>query len=92
MIAPPPALVVEEAVARALKEDLGDAGDITSAAVVPASRAARAVIAARKAGVIAGTDLARAAFRHVDPMLSVRVEKGDGARIGVGETDRKSVV
>lgn len=86
VIAPLPALLVEEAVARALSEDLGDAGDITSAAVVPATRMARAVIAARTPGVIAGTDLARAAFRLVDPNLSVRVENGDGARIATGGT------
>lgn len=86
MIAPLPDFLIEEAAARALKEDLGDAGDITSNAVIPSSRQARAVIAARKPGIIAGADIARAAFRLVDPSLSVRVEKGDGARIASGES------
>ena len=86
VIAPLPDFLIEEAVARALKEDLGDAGDITTNAVVPANRQARAVIAARKPGVIAGAEIARAAFRLVDPTLSVRVEKGDGARIAARET------
>ncbi|MEE2691174.1 MAG: carboxylating nicotinate-nucleotide diphosphorylase [Pseudomonadota bacterium] len=86
MIPALPDFLIDEAVARALKEDLGDAGDITTNAVVPSGRQAKAVVAARKPGVIAGVGPARAAFRLIDPSLSVRVEKGDGARIAAGET------
>lgn len=76
-----PAFIIEEAVARALKEDLGDAGDITSAACIPASAMSRANLSARRPGVIAGVDLALAAFRLVDRDIEVRVEKSDGARV-----------
>ncbi len=75
---PMPRLVVEPAVRLALEEDLGRAGDITTDYVVPAEARARAVIAARKAGVVAGLDAARTAFRLVDPELMIAVERRDG--------------
>ncbi|MEZ5894606.1 MAG: carboxylating nicotinate-nucleotide diphosphorylase, partial [Parvularculaceae bacterium] len=78
-------LVVEDAAARALKEDFGDAGDITTAATIPADAQSSAVIAARKPGVIAGVDLALAAFRLVDPSIKVAVKNGDGARVKKGD-------
>ncbi len=77
--------VVDEAAARALHEDLGDAGDITSNATISASAVSRAIIAARKPGVIAGVDAAGAAFRQVDPAINVTVEAGDGARVEQGD-------
>jgi nicotinate-nucleotide pyrophosphorylase (carboxylating) len=73
--------MIEDAVKRALEEDLGLAGDITSAACVPADALGKATIAARRPGVIAGTDLALAAFRLVDRDIETRVEKGDGAGV-----------
>ena len=62
-----PALLVTEAVRAALKEDLGRAGDITSAATIPADATAEAVFGARQPGVLAGLALAEAAFREIDP-------------------------
>lgn len=76
-----PPLLIEDAVARALAEDLGDAGDITSAACIPADAMSRAVLASRKAGVIAGVDVAAAAFHMVDADIEISVEKEDGARV-----------
>lgn len=81
-----PQTLIDETVARALREDLGDAGDITSAATIPAEAAAVAVIAARKPGVIAGVDCALAAFRLVDPDVSLGVSHDDGARVAAGDT------
>ena len=78
---PLPAFMVEEAVRRALKEDLGDAGDLTSMACIPADAMSRADLSARRPGVIAGVDLALAAFRLVDADIEVQVSKGDGARV-----------
>jgi nicotinate-nucleotide pyrophosphorylase (carboxylating) len=79
---PPP--LVDEAVRRALLEDLGRAGDITSAATIPASATAEGVIAARKPGVIAGLALAAAAFCQMDN--AIRFEPGlvDGGRVEPG--------
>lgn len=76
-----PGFMIEDAVRRALEEDLGAAGDITTAACIPADAMSRAVIASRRPGVIAGVDLALAAFRLVDPDIEVRVDKGDRARV-----------
>ncbi len=78
---PLPAFIVEEAAARALKEDLGDAGDLTSAACIPREAHSRARLTARRPGVIAGVDLALAAFRLVDCDIEAIVEKNDGARV-----------
>jgi nicotinate-nucleotide pyrophosphorylase (carboxylating) len=73
--------MMEDAVRRALAEDLGAAGDVTTIACIPADAMSRAVLSARRAGVVAGVDLALAAFRLVDPDIEVEVEKGDGARV-----------
>lgn len=84
-LAPLPQHLIDEAVAFALKEDLGGAGDITTASTVPAAATASAVIAARTTGVIAGVELARTTFRHVNAMVSVSVKNGDGARVQKGD-------
>lgn len=76
-----PAFMIEDVVKRALEEDLGLAGDITSAACVPVSAMSRAIITARSPGVVAGIDLTLTAFRLVDRDIEVRIEKGDGAHV-----------
>jgi nicotinate-nucleotide pyrophosphorylase (carboxylating) len=76
--------VVEEAVRPALLEDLGQAGDITSAATIPTGASADGAIAARKPGVIAGLALAEAAFRQLDATISFRRAVADGTRVEAG--------
>ncbi|WP_422362668.1 carboxylating nicotinate-nucleotide diphosphorylase [Pyruvatibacter mobilis] len=83
---PMPRLIVEPAVRRALEEDLGRAGDITTDYVVPEDVRAQARIAARKPGVVAGLDAARSAFRLVDPDLMIGIERRDGDRLEPGDT------
>ncbi|BBF91458.1 carboxylating nicotinate-nucleotide diphosphorylase [Blastochloris tepida] len=78
-------LIVEDAVRRALDEDLGRAGDITSIATIPAGAAARAVFVARKPGVVAGLPLADAAFRLIDPAVRFTAHVADGRRIAPGD-------
>ena len=58
-------LAIDEAVDRALDEDLGRAGDVTSIATIPETAPARALMVAREAGVIAGLPLAVATFRKL---------------------------
>jgi nicotinate-nucleotide pyrophosphorylase (carboxylating) len=77
-------LLVEDIVRAALLEDLGRAGDITTNATIPAARQARAVIAARQPGIVAGLDLAKAAFRLLDPALSFETRIADGAAVTSG--------
>ena len=62
-------LVIARAVDAALDEDFGRAGDITSAATLPAGARATAVLAARQAGVVAGLPLAAATFARLDPTI-----------------------
>jgi nicotinate-nucleotide pyrophosphorylase (carboxylating) len=80
MSAPAPLspLVIDAAVRAALLEDFGRAGDVTSLATIPASARARASFGARKAGVLAGLDVAAAAFRLVDPAVRFVAAKADG--------------
>ena len=47
---PPHRLLLEPIVRRALEEDLGRAGDVTSALVVPSDRRAKALLVARAPG------------------------------------------
>ena len=85
-VAPPPlpAPTVKAAINAALAEDLGLQGDITTNATVAATAIADAVIAARKPGVIAGLQLAEAAFRALDPGVSFVIEVPDGESVAKG--------
>jgi nicotinate-nucleotide pyrophosphorylase (carboxylating) len=78
-------LVIEEAVRRALDEDLGRAGDITSAATIPAGKKAKAKLVARKAGVLAGLACAAESFRVIDAGVSFRTKTRDGGRLAANE-------
>jgi nicotinate-nucleotide pyrophosphorylase (carboxylating) len=77
--------VVRQAIADALAEDLGLAGDITTAATVKADAMAEAVIASRQEGVISGLDLAAAAFVALDDGISLEFIVRDGARVKKGD-------
>ncbi|MEZ5895159.1 MAG: carboxylating nicotinate-nucleotide diphosphorylase [Parvularculaceae bacterium] len=78
-------MMIHDAVANALKEDLGDAGDITTSACIPAGAVSTAEINARRDGVIAGTELALAAFRLIEPAINAKIVRPDGAHVKAGE-------
>ena len=84
-LAPLPATLIRRAVADALAEDLGLVGDITTNATIPATTMARAVMVARKPGVISGVDVAIAAFREVDERVRVTAVHGDGSTVSPGD-------
>ena len=77
-------LAIDEAVHRALDEDLGRAGDITSIATVPEATPARAIMVARQAGVIAGLPLAVATFQKLSPEIRIEPHVRDGASVEKG--------
>jgi nicotinate-nucleotide pyrophosphorylase (carboxylating) len=79
-----PRLLVECAVAAALDEDLSAAGDITTDAIIPADATATAAIVARRAGVVAGLDLAEAAFKALDPDIRFTRIVADGGGVAAG--------
>jgi len=74
-----------EAVARALAEDLGEAGDITSNALVPADIAARGRYFLREDAILSGGPVVAEVCRQVSPDLEVTIKSGDGARVAAGE-------
>jgi len=77
-------LAIDEAVQRALDEDLGRAGDITSIATIPETTKAQAIMIARQAGVIAGLPLAVATFRRLSPDVNIQAHVRDGAAVVSG--------
>jgi nicotinate-nucleotide pyrophosphorylase (carboxylating) len=78
-------LLIQDAVRRALDEDLGRAGDITTQATIPASSIAHTVIAARETGVIAGLPLADAAFHMIAQGIRFTPRLGDGTQVQAGD-------
>src|ERR1700692_330999 len=77
-------LAIDEAVQRALDEDFGRAGDITSIATIPETTMAHAILVARQAGVIAGLPLAAASFRKLSPDINTQPHCRDGASVAAG--------
>ena len=76
---------LEACVRRALTEDLGRAGAVTSVATIPESSQAHARMVARQGGVVAGLALAEAAFRKLAPDIEIRGVVHDGAKVESGQ-------
>ena len=81
-----PAPLVRRAVEAALLEDLGQAGDVTSLATIAPEVRAEAVMNVRQDGVIAGLDIARAAFAALDPEVRFEALVSDGERVTAGRS------
>lgn len=84
-LTPLPALIVQQLVTQALAEDWGRSGDVTSKAVIPAAANAHALIRARQTGVLAGLDLAMAAFAANLSGLEVEPQRADGDSLAEGD-------
>jgi len=80
-----PEILVEGTVRRALEEDLGQGGDITTRSVVAPTAVAKAEIVARDTGILAGAEVATLAFTLVDPDLTVRFLARDGSTVRRGD-------
>src|SRR3954469_1101127 len=70
-------LEIDAAATRALAEDLGRAGDVTSIATVPEGTRGRAVVVARQAGTISGLPLVEATMRKLDAAITITAHKRD---------------
>ena len=70
-----------EVVGRALAEDLGAGGDITSDTCVPQTAQSKATLVARGPGVIAGLEVASYVFEALDPSVSFEPLLADGDRV-----------
>ena len=82
---------IDEIVSRALAEDLG-AGDPTTDALVPKGLQGRAVVVAGAAGVLAGIEVARAVWRHIDPELGFRPLLTDGSTLNGAAGSESDVI
>ena len=71
-------------VAATLAEDLGEIGDITAAAVIPASARFTGVMDARDPIVVAGLPIAEAFFRALDPDVRIDRLVEDGTAVAAG--------
>ena len=76
---------VRRLVREALEEDVGD-GDVTTRATVPATARAAAVLLAKQELIVAGLDVALAAFRELDPAVAWTPECREGDRLAAGRT------
>ncbi|AHB48143.1 nicotinate-nucleotide pyrophosphorylase [Hyphomicrobium nitrativorans NL23] len=79
-----PSILISRAVSDALVEDLGTRGDITTLSTVSADAQAVAAFGARRAGVISGLDVARAAFEAFDGRVAFEALARDGDRVDAG--------
>ncbi len=88
LLEPLPDILVEPVVRAALAEDLGRAGDITSAATIDADARLTATFASRKSGVIAGLACARIAVLALDPAATFDLVAADGEERQAGALAR----
>ena len=71
-------------VRQVLVEDLGEGGDVTSAATIPADARFDAVMASRDAVTVAGLRLATLFFQALDPEVFVEQLVADGTQVPAG--------
>ena len=71
-------------VAETLAEDMGEGGDISSAAVIPADARFVGVMDSREAIVVAGLPIAEAIFRALDPDAGIEILIEEGGRAPAG--------
>ena len=78
-------LIYEPLLQQALREDLGRAGDITTAAIVPADLTAVARIVVREPGTLAGLPVAARVFSLVDERIRIETMAADGDQMNGGD-------
>lgn len=75
---------VEELIALAIAEDIGD-GDHSSLSSIPADERGRMKLLVKQDGILAGIEVAKMVFQRLDPTVKVDVVLEDGASIKVGD-------
>jgi nicotinate-nucleotide pyrophosphorylase (carboxylating) len=84
MISPPPASAVTEVLERAIAEDLGDTGDITSDAIFPPEHRSSARLVAREPGTVAGLEVGLGVFARLGGDVRATTCVADGDRVVTG--------
>ena len=80
----PPWAVIDAAIERALEEDLGGAGDVTTNGIVPESTEATAAVVARSPGRVAGLPVAERVVRRLDSNVVWETLVADGGDAEAG--------
>ena len=75
---------LELLIANALAEDIGD-GDHSTLASIPAEANGKAVLKIKEDGILAGMDVARKIFVHMEPDIVFKAYKKDGDTMKNGE-------
>jgi len=86
VIPAPPLEAFARIVEAALAEDLGQRGDITTRAVVPAGTPMTASIRSRSAGRVAGVDVAQLVLSRLPEAATAKVVAADGSEVSAGDT------
>lgn len=73
-----------EFIEQALHEDIQD-GDHSTLACIPADARGKALLKIKEAGIIAGIDIARQIFTHLDPQAQMEVWLKDGQIVKPGD-------
>lgn len=84
-VSPLPNFIVKDAITRALAEDQGGRGDITSVACIPAGQEAKFYFKARDAGVLCGLQAAVGAIWQMDPDAMIKLHMVDGDAVAPGD-------
>ena len=75
---------INDIIDRAVSEDLGDSGDVTSDAVFTEDCRAEAVIKSKQSGVLSGAYLLEPLFGRINPDVKLRIFLGDGELLQPG--------
>jgi nicotinate-nucleotide pyrophosphorylase (carboxylating) len=76
---------LEQLIVNALAEDVGD-GDHTTRASIPATAMGKALLKIKEDGILAGMEVARKIFTHMEPGVVFTTYKKDGDSIKHGDT------
>ncbi len=68
----------------AIQEDIGEEGDITSLATIPPNRMICGTIRAKATGVIAGLEMVKRVYAHLDDTVQVHCLVNDGDAVTAG--------
>jgi nicotinate-nucleotide pyrophosphorylase (carboxylating) len=68
----------------AIQEDIGEEGDITSLATIPSNQMICGTITAKASGVVAGLEMVKRVYAHLDDSVQVRMLAQDGAAVSPG--------
>lgn len=75
----------DEMIRRALAEDFGTAGDVTSLAILPAEGMGNGRFLAKSAGIVAGLEMMKRVFQQLDERVVVECWKQDGDAVQRGD-------